>query len=853
MAEKTFMSANAVNTPEAEARRQIERDRQKGVVPKDPTVNVTPSDTTGLDRVVSNPKKNVEKNPYVHDTNNIVPSSGNSTISAGQMPDTGFTKIDFLPNVLDNYDVVTYHWKLFILEPDATARGTVFKLDKQTIIAESGVTDLTIDKVDIWGITSPSVESGTGVMTGCTFEIVEPAGAALIDKLFYQSVALGIGTWANMPVYLQLQFKNRDPVTSEADSGDASSLASLKWLWTLKITNIKAHVTHVGTRYEFTATVYDEFAQSNANFTIQHNAVLNNIETFGSAMQELEDKLNSDQVLKLLDSYSIPDIYRIVVDPQIADYKITPNKKNTNPRRNDNFEKFENKDATFQPGTSVDKIIDSLLSQTEEFQKSLIQSRTAGGNTGQAATDKTQMRDFWRIVTETRPLKFDPRRQTIACEFTIFVIKYDLGLLNATSTRNSKKTTSIDQERKRLKVYADKKILKKKYDYIFTGLNDQIINFDLVINNAFAVSQARYGGVYQNTAMSDMGVVAQNHAKDEAKVADIVGKAIALQNNAKTAKTAAAQKALEEAKQAVKNSELTAAQKKAIEKLLDNSKPESRLAFLQDTVNNGGLNGSVTRAVNLAKPVTEKITQQQFRFISDVDITSPEAIASQEANEAERARYTSGDLRPIARVEAMQDRQTGLGVEAASNSGIQKLSSMFAVALYSSIDGSFTRIKLTIKGDPFWLFPQPFVNEDEVIYNSLRSDEDAIDWIKKAHFRMEDAVNTQGTDNFIIIRFRTPRVFNVDENPDDSNTNVDVATFSGVFKVTRITNKFESGKFTQELECLIDTEINIANLMDVIEGASGRPDVGVRSTASETVVPVTSVKKQKIKPGNTLE
>jgi hypothetical protein len=198
----------------------------------------------------------------------------------------------------------------------------------------------------------------------------------------------------------------------------------------------------------------------------------------------------------------------------------------------------------------------------------------------------------------------------------------------------------------------------------------------------------------------------------------------------------------------------------------------------------------------------------------------------------------------------MQDKSVGLGVESSSNSGIQKLSSMFSVALHSGLDAALQKIKMTIKGDPFWLTPQPFTDERYQIYNSLKTDADAIDAIKNKHFTATDAVNIYGSDNFIIVRFRTPRVFNTDANTEDgSSAYNEVETFSGVYKVTNMTARFENGKFTQDMECILDPELRILDFIKEIEADAKKLDVPTTVsdlTTLKNTFPNTAIKTQKI-------
>ena len=162
-----------------------------------PTAEELRINSVGAGRGLVNPEFVKSDNNYSHEGNNYVVSSKETDIGKINL------NTAFIPNLLDNYDSVTYHWKLFIVTPDASASGDIFNLNKQIIIAESGVSDLTIDNVIIESIATPTVDSGTGPSTNVRFNIIEPAGAGLIDKIFYQSLALGIGNWNVMPFYLQ--------------------------------------------------------------------------------------------------------------------------------------------------------------------------------------------------------------------------------------------------------------------------------------------------------------------------------------------------------------------------------------------------------------------------------------------------------------------------------------------------------------------------------------------------------------------------------------------------------------------------------------------------------------------------
>lgn len=721
----------------------------------------------------------------------------------------------FMPNVLDNYDAVTYHWKCFIVDLETASSGLIMDDAKQIIIAESGVTDISIEDVLIKSVATPSVDTGTGMSTIVTFTLLEPGGAGMYDKLFYKSIAMGVGNWLTMPFYLQLSFRARDPSTS-LPIGD---IDSLRWVWQLKLTDTKAHVSAVGTKYELSAIVYNDLAQSNVYSNIQHNITLQGLKTVDDAIKELQQKLNDDQLIKLVDSYSVPDIYEFVVDSKIAKYRLTSSKHNEDSFRAGTFDALDEKDATFGPGTSIDKIIDTLMSHTIEYQTSLIGARTPGANGAPINEETSHMKKIWRIITETRPTSFDARRCDDARIFTIYIVDYDIGVLDANTLQDTNSTNTISAERRRLDTYLKNGILRKKYNYMFTGLNDQIIDFDLTINHAFAAAVSRFNGVYSNTAMSTVGLKIHNNAEEEANISKLISAAISYQHSSASANTSTASDAMSKAIAAIESSKLSPEEQMRRKNILLYSKSSDKLNIAKFIAANGGIqqDGTVaqkdSRSTNTGDSSPVQISSS---FISDVDIYGSEIKSAYESHMLS----AKGKLRPVAHIEQNHDKEVGSSIESSSNSGIQKVSSMFSVALHSSLDVSLVQIKLVIKGDPYWLFPQPVQtnSSSKSVYKSVSmNDAEAIAYFKNAHRAVTvDAVNMCGTDNFIILRFRSPRYFSEALNTDDNDAYTDLQVYSGVYKVITVENKFVSGKFTQELFCIIDYNIDLENHVETL-------------------------------------
>lgn len=775
---------------------------------------------------------------YEHCKNSNIPAAASEEIT-----------VDFQPNILDNYDVYTYHFKLFITSLANSTSGKVLDPESQTIIAESGISDLTIDNVEFQGIAVPSLEAGTGTQTLLKFQLFEPGGAGLLDKLYYESLALGIGNWLVMPCYLQLEFRGRTTASSvPVTTGDPGTLGGLQWIWPLKLTDIKANVSAGGTKYDVNAIFYDEFAQSNACFSAQHSISLQGLKTFGDAITQLKDKLNADAYEKTLDNYSLPDSYEIFVDEQLKGVEIAIPEQNKTSTRGADYIDFEKKSAMFNPGTSIDKMIDVLLGSSKYYQEALQSARTRT-STPEAANAAAPMRDFWRIITETKPIGFDMLRQDNAVQITIYIVKYNLGLVEADASQTGQTPDTRVAARKRLATYNNTGILRKKYNYIFTGLNDQVINFDLNMNCSFAATLSRFGGIYLDSNNSDIGVVQRPPLSAVQDAVERTRTALRYISNPKNKDTVDTE--LVHAKLAVANTNnIDPSTKNRLNEILKHAKSQDRTTYVADIQKAGGLDadGELNRSKQIAKSLAAPtLTNPVRKFVSDVNSGSEEAQKVRQNAEDSRR----GKLRPKPFREGAQE-QNLMGMDSNSDAGRARTSSIFSTALYSTMDASLVSIKLTIKGDPFWLYPRNTPIDGILPYKSNLDDKVAINLIKLGHLKDKSTVNPFGTDNFIVLRFRTPKVYNNDTGYTESYTEVE--TFSGIYKVVSINSKFENGKFTQEMSCILDDLINLKDFPDFIkqiEEENKKPDpvIDTDNIITESAIPGTAQITDKIKSG----
>lgn len=766
------------------------------------------------------------------------------------------TTLNFLPNMLDKFDQYTYHFKLFIVSTENSTKGDVLNTANQYIIAESGVTDLTIDKVDIMSIATPTTEVGTGTGISVKFEIIEPSGAGLIDKLFYQALALGIENWSRMPMYLHLEFRGRDPETSKSyERAGNDELTTMMWVWPITVTAVKAHVTHVGTRYEFETQIQDCLAHADGAAVIQQSVVLEELDTFGKAMTQLEEKLNADAYSKLLGNYSVPDQYKIVVDPELVNLSLLSADQATSTAWGGDYTNLGKKTATYPSSTALDVIVNSLLCSVPDLQTAIKQSGTPDGKPLAANAATNQMKKFWRIIPETIPLTFDYARADFARQYTYFIVSYNLGSLYASVAQAGETPSTKNASVRTVDEYITNKIMNKLYNYIFTGLNDQIYNFDITLNQSFQSTWARLDGMYSDseTKMAGITVDKKKLINDTTKkITENVKKTLQLINSAKPNADIESARNAAYAEITANLDNLDNATATKLIRVLYYAKKQDRLAYTTGIVTNND-NAARRNASMLAQPVSVYDSNgnpfNTTTFISDVDLTSVDSINKRTAMMTE----TTARLHPVSFVEAQNESATAVGIDSQANAGRTQTSNMFSTAMNAGLGADLVELKLTVKGDPYWLMPK-YINSQQPTLERRSNMAPAAAIADIKHIGDPRVANTDVSDNFIVVRFRTPKVADDSTGIAQSFTGDDalaeVETFSGVYKVISVDSKFEMGKFSQVLSCQLDTKIDIKLLMaDISTYLKGLDNVIQQDPAAAlaaSLIPDTAIKIEDI-------
>lgn len=122
-----------------------------------------------------------------------------------------------------------------------------------------------------------------------------------------------------------------------------------------------------------------------------------------------------------------------------------------------------------------------------------------------------------------------------------------------------------------------------------------------------------------------------------------------------------------------------------------------------------------------------------------------------------------------------------------------------------AIDDFLVTLDMEIKGDPWWLGPPKGDNQPEVKGSEFVKDKTD-----------EKSIKIQGDENYVLFDLQTPRLFDFDVEDEDSSSNsgywskMGTSYFlTGVYMVRGVNHMFSGGEFSQELNLIRQTAIDL--------------------------------------------
>lgn len=428
--------------------------------------------------------------------------SGAGAVTMGQTAAQVASDIGAAENPLSAIEQPSYHWKFYVT-PDISRSGGSTEGNvsqsvilgsvnaSQCIITETGVTTFNLFDMELDTITGPNFLSRNAGGQKFTFKISEPYGCTLPDKMYLAAKSVGVRNFMKCPYHLSVDFLGYDPV-----SGAPVRPIEKSWVWRIMITKLTTKFDETGSIHTFEAIGYNELGNQDQFSLVDvpmNVDIANETGKVGDILKKLQDKINENIAKRsnVKGGGTVP--YKIVIKDEPYDasvgasvsspfeHKIIRNEKFKDSSRNQ--EKMQ-----ISRGTDIAKIIDYLMGKSEDATKMINPANDAEKMDAAAKPQSAIHRVDCEVTNDNFDLKTNEYIRTIT--FTV------RGTVNVRAVGSAKieSDAAANGGADKLQYALSNLLLKKQYDYLFTGTNTEVINLDINFNFMFNVAASMYDG-----------------------------------------------------------------------------------------------------------------------------------------------------------------------------------------------------------------------------------------------------------------------------------------------------------------------------------------------------------------------
>jgi hypothetical protein len=438
----------------------------------------------------------------------------------------------FFKNNLLDYDSPTYNFELVMLtEEDAKSAQQYIRdgnFEQQSFsnwkpkndtvtIAQTASTVLNINAVEIKATAGP-IDNGKRLTGAVDFvlNLAQPLNASFTDIIVNSAVELGIPDGFKACFMLKLKFIGRDSYYGTI----VNPIPDSERQFLIEIVAVEATVDSNGAQYIVQAARAGDKGIRSDHYQTDRPIQLNNLKTVNDLIDNVQEVLNLNELDKLAIEKGVLDEYYIHLDKDAkefignADILDTDSLTRPTTNQNDSEKSGANPHLDYDPnlkmfripqGTTIDRILEFGLSHCKKLQKMAKGLDEAADADSTDSADVTRyVKHIYHIKVDTVNIVWDMLRNDYAREF-----HYTISMFPTIRPEVSPGTWKNSPEVAEEKIAAllkgnlneksegrGYKAMTKRYDYLFTGLNDKVLRFDIKYNNHFFFALHSYRSIF---------------------------------------------------------------------------------------------------------------------------------------------------------------------------------------------------------------------------------------------------------------------------------------------------------------------------------------------------------------------
>jgi hypothetical protein len=417
------------------------------------------------------------------------------------------TRESMRPNPLDEYANYTYHIKFWMTseslsETVSSSKGVVDAIPK-VVIAESGATaGFNITEFTLRNLVGTNNETRNMPSVSYTMKIIEPYGFSLPDRLNSTAQQFGTINWQRAKFFIEVWFVGYD------ENGAPVDQALFHQIYRVVITTINFSGNEGGGSYEVQGIMDGQIGYTN-QLDLQTSTISVSATTVGDFFDKFQKALNFNQETLALGTAPLAQ-YEIRLPNEMRSWQMNKSRLSDDQRSKNMNIKAEGNTVqiTATKGIDFSSLVYQTLSLCDEFK-----NWTQGGQNqqGSVTTLTHGLVKNVKIHSKVSYVGYDFRAGKYVEKVTYTIVPYwetrvrgeDIPTIRAVEKRNV--------QMQKLKFLLTSGRIKKRYEWIYTGLNLDIIKFDLKVNNFFAIATVPYAGT-NNYSNQTIGPLANDKA-----------------------------------------------------------------------------------------------------------------------------------------------------------------------------------------------------------------------------------------------------------------------------------------------------------------------------------------------------
>lgn len=687
------------------------------------------------------------------------------------------------PNELNDMESYTYNWAIHMIHPRSShfpASQVLQGTDAYVTLAQSGVeNEISIDRVVQTNYLTFSRENRSATANIFQIDVIEPAGFTLYNRLLYAAGSLGIENYLKACYILELNirgWRNGQP----AEVGP--------FYYNVMAESMPMQYRDGASYYQMSFYETTQVPFNRLEFHLIEDIPRISASTYGEFLSEFERLVNEQAFEQVTNAPG--QLYRnqyiLTTDGRFADWDFdaATGTDLVTTRGISVTGSGGQLDFSIAQGTSITAAMSMALYHTRNFRRILTTAGFALEEPADPEADPQELINLTQWVTYDTNVEFrryDPLISEYEKILTYHSRPYIAPEVIHDPLSFEEMRNDVRLQRNRLANIFNQGILRKRYDYIYTGLNTEVLNLDIAFNNAFYTIQSVNSGAVRFTSQFFNG----SGSELEREIADLRADALSTRSRINQL-TAGIQRAQEELSQTFRDEGVGSLESIAVQQRIEaleaeRSANEEALRILQPQVDRRFREleeqGEETRIQSL----NDVNSRLGTKYITQSQVTTPGS-----------SKIVPNSFRYfIVDSLSTQGPEPGIGE---TPIGAAKLGAV-EMNLLSLAD--MIEINLDVRGDPYWLGSQ-------------------------------SEFDLGGPNYFLNLNFPT--------YPDPQTglmSGVGDFSISGIYRVTEVVNYYQDGAWTQTLRSFLDTNTNYELLeQELLQGfVQNQSTSGVRTTA----------------------